>query len=28
MITFNPKDEDLATHGSHYKLRKGRLPEK
>jgi len=27
-ITFNPKDEELATHSSHYKPRKGRLPEK
>jgi len=27
MITFNPKDEELVTHGSHYNPMKGRLQE-
>ena len=27
-ITFNPKDEELTTHGSHYNPRKGRLLDK
>jgi len=25
---LNPKDEELATHGSHYNPMKGRLQEK